>query len=163
MYLGAKQTRTAYDWQLVWSTPHTPHTHTHTHTKSHTIGEPITRSLNCWLTPAAQLAHITGCWASAMLSRRMSRCRLPSGKRQPAHEAKHHGPPAVQPRPFCKPPQNDVGRDAPAELTEIAQEGHLETCSHHHSRVFCSTRALAVVRRSITSRCREHKGLCPHD
>ena len=29
-------------------------------------------------------------------------------KRQPAHEAKHHGPPAGQPRPFCKLPENDV-------------------------------------------------------
>ena len=47
-------------------------------------------------------------------------------KRQPAHEAKHHGPPAVQPRPFCKLPENDVGRDAPAELTEIAEEGKLD-------------------------------------
>ena len=47
-------------------------------------------------------------------------------KRQPAHEAKHHGPPAVQPRPFCKLPKNDVGRDALAELTEIAEEGNLD-------------------------------------
>ena len=47
-------------------------------------------------------------------------------KRQPAHEAKHHGPPAVQPRPFCKLPEYDVGRDAPAELTEIAEEGKLD-------------------------------------
>ena len=47
-------------------------------------------------------------------------------KLQPAHEANHHGPPAVQPRPFCKLPGNDVGRDAPAELTEIAEEGKLD-------------------------------------
>ena len=47
-------------------------------------------------------------------------------KRQLAHEAKHHGPPAVQPRPFCKIRENDVGRDAPAELTEIAEEGKLD-------------------------------------
>ena len=45
-------------------------------------GEPIPscRSLNCLSTPAAQLAHINGCRASAMLSQGMSRCRLPSGK-----------------------------------------------------------------------------------
>ena len=47
-------------------------------------------------------------------------------KRQLAHEAKHHGPPAVQPRPFCKIRENDVGLDAPAELTEIAEEGKLD-------------------------------------
>ena len=47
-------------------------------------------------------------------------------KRLPAHEAKHHGPPAVQPRPFCRLPENDVGRDALAELTEIAEEGKLD-------------------------------------
>ena len=47
-------------------------------------------------------------------------------KQQPVHEAKHHGPLAVQPRPFCKLPENDVGRDAPAELTEVAEEGKLD-------------------------------------
>ena len=47
-------------------------------------------------------------------------------QRQPAHEAKHHRPPAVQPRPFCKIPENDVRRDAPAELTVIAEEGKLD-------------------------------------
>ena len=46
--------------------------------------------------------------------------------RQPSHETKHHGPPAVQPRPFCKLPKNNVGRDALAELTEIAEEGNLD-------------------------------------
>ena len=73
-----------------------------------TKGEPIPISLNCLSTPAAQLAHISGCRASAMLSQRTSRCRLPSGKsdkKKPAHEAKHHGPPAVQPRPFYKLPK----------------------------------------------------------
>ena len=38
------------------------------------------RSLNCLSTPAAQLAHTNGCRASAMLSCRMSRCKLPAGK-----------------------------------------------------------------------------------
>ena len=47
-------------------------------------------------------------------------------KRQPPHEAKHNGPPAVQPRPFCKLSENDVGHDALAELTEIAEEGKLD-------------------------------------
>ena len=47
-------------------------------------------------------------------------------KRPPAHEAKHHGPLAVQPRPVCKLPENDVGRDALAEVTEIAEEGKLD-------------------------------------
>ena len=48
-----------------------------------TKGEPIPRSLklaDCLSRPAAQLAHISGCQASAMLSQRMSSCRLPSGK-----------------------------------------------------------------------------------
>lgn len=46
-------------------------------------------------------------------------------KRQSAHEIKHQDL-AVQPRPFCKFPENDVGRDALAELTEIAEEGKLD-------------------------------------
>ena len=37
------------------------------------------RSLNCLPTPVAQLAHIHGWHASAMLSQRMSRCKLASG------------------------------------------------------------------------------------
>ena len=45
-----------------------------------TKGEPIPRSLNCLSIPTAQLAHISGCWASAMLPRSNSRCRLSSGK-----------------------------------------------------------------------------------
>ena len=38
-------------------------------------GQPKPWSLNCLSTPAAQLAHINGCRASAILSQRMSRCR----------------------------------------------------------------------------------------
>ena len=45
---------------------------------------------------------------------------------QAAHETKHHGPPGVQPRPFCKLPENYVGRDTLAELTEIAKEGKMD-------------------------------------
>ena len=47
-------------------------------------------------------------------------------KRQSAHETKHHGPPAVQPWPFRKLPESDVGRDALAELTEVAEKGKLD-------------------------------------
>ena len=90
-------------------------------------GEPMPRSLNCLSTPTVQLAHTNGCQASAMLSRRMSRCNLPSGKsdnrRMKPSTIDHH----LSSQGFSgKLPENDVGRTALAELTEVAEKGKLD-------------------------------------